>query len=142
MNGIAHIGVSVITMCHDGDGRYLIARRGPKCRDENDRWEPAGGGTVEHGESLADAVRREVKEECGADTYEVEFMGYREVLREHGGATTHWIAFDFRARIDPAQVSIQEPEKCSEHCWCSVDEIPKPMHSQFPLFLEKYKEIL
>ena len=142
MNGITHIGVSVITMCHNGAGKYLISRRGPKCRDENDRWEPAGGGTVEHGESLLDAVQREVKEECGANVLEVECIGYREVMREHNGAATHWIAFDFRARIDPLEVSIQEPEKCSEHRWCAIDDIPVPMHSQFPLFLDKYKEIL
>ena len=140
--GFDHIGVSVITMCHDGNGRYLISQRGPGCKDEQGNWEPAGGGSVEPHESLEEAVRREVKEECGAHTIEISCMGFREVFREIDGERSHWVAFDFKARIDPDEVSITEPEKCTALRWCTIDEIPEPQHSQFPIFLEKYKDRL
>ena len=140
--GLDYTGISVVTMCHDGNGKYLIEHRSDKCRDEQGTWSPAGGGAVEPHESLEDAVRREVQEECGANAFNIEFMGYREVFRETKEGVTHWIAFDFKAQINPEEASIQEPEKCFEHRWCSIAEIPDPKHSQFPLYLEKYKDVL
>ncbi len=129
-------------MCHDGNGNYLISQRGPSCRDEQGMWEPAGGGGVEYGESLSDAVSREVKEECGATAQDIEYIGFREVIREIDGKKSHYVAFDFMARINPNEVSITEPDKCTELRWCSLVDIPKPQHSQFPYFLEKYKNKL
>jgi 8-oxo-dGTP pyrophosphatase MutT (NUDIX family) len=140
--GFDYIGVSVITMCHDGQGKYLISQRGLGCKDEQGSFEPAGGGSVEPHESLEDAVRREVEEECGGRATDIEFMGFREVFREIGGKQSHWMAFDFKARVDPKDVSIKEPDKCQELRWCTIDEIPQPQHSQFPYFLNKYKNQL
>ena len=137
-----YIGISVVTMCHDGKGKYLISQRGLGCRDEHGAWEPVGSGGVETAESLEDAVRREVAEECGAQAQDVEFMGFREVFREIDGRKSHWIAFDYKAKIDRDGVRITEPEKCTELRWCTIDEIPKPQHSQFPFFLNKYKDFL
>lgn len=139
--GFDFIGVSVITMCHNGEGKYLISQRGPLCKDEQGCWEPAGGGSVEPHESLEDAVKREIKEECGASATAIELMGFREVFREIDGKRSHWVAFDFKARIDPSEVAITEPGKCTEQRWCAIDEIPQPQHSQFPFFLNKYKEL-
>ncbi len=129
-------------MCHDGNGNYLISQRGMGCRDEHGRWEPAGGGGVEHGEALEDAVRREVLEECGAAVLSIEPMGTREVFRDMDGRKSHYVAFDFKVLIDPSNVHVTEPDKCTELRWCTVDAIPEPQHSQFPYFLEKYKDRL
>ncbi len=140
--GFDFIGVSAVTMCHDGNGKYLIGKRGEKCRDEHGKWEPVGSGGVKLTEPLEDTVRREVKEECGADASSIEFMGFREVFRNINGEKTHWIAFDFKAHINPDEVYITEPDKCSEFKWCTLAEIPTPQHSEFPRFLEKYKDKL
>lgn len=140
--GFDYVGISVVTMCHDGDGKYLISQRGPACRDERGAWEPAGSGGLEHNESLKVAVQREVKEECGATVLEVEPLGFREVFREIDGRKSHYVAFDFKARINPDEVRITEPDKCTELRWCALSEIPNPQHSQFPFFLEKYKNML
>lgn len=140
--GFDYIGVSAITICHDGAGKYLMSLRGPECRDEQGTWEPAGGGGVERAESIEDTVRREVFEECGAIATDIEYMGFREVFREIDGEKSHFIAFDFKAKIDPSHVHITEPDKCLEQRWCTIDEIPTPQHSEFPIFLEKYKDRL
>jgi 8-oxo-dGTP diphosphatase len=140
--GVDYIGVAVIPFLHDGMGRYLVGLRTDKCRDEHYTWEPLGGGGLKFGELLEDAVVREVGEETGAMPFDIEFLGKREVLREHEGNNTHWLAFDYRAQVNPDEVRIAEPDKCSEIRWCSIDEIPAPLHSQFPLFLEKYKDRL
>lgn len=141
INGQDNIGVFVIPIAHDGSGNYVVGLRTEKCRDEHNCWEPTGGG-VEFGETLEEAVVREVQEEVGAKPFNIEYLGLREVFREHKGKKTHWIAFDYRVQVDPTEVKIMEPEKCAELKWCTIDKIPTPMHSQFPLFLERYKDKL
>lgn len=129
-------------MCHDGAGKYLIGQRSPQCKDEHFTWHPIGTGAIEPHEAIEDAVRREVKEECGAEVENLEFMGFRETFRKLEGKDIHWVHFDYKVKIDPKQVRIMEPDKCLELRWCSVSEIPQPQHSTFPDFLEKYKNFL
>ena len=135
------IRVSVIPFCHDGQGKYLLAKRSQNTRDEQGMWEPAGGGGLKFGESIEDGVRREIQEEIGASVEELEFLGYRDVMREQNGTPTHWIAFDFRAKINPADAQIMEPEKCDEHRWVTIEDLKQMenLHSQFPVFIERYE---
>ncbi len=138
------IRISVIAICHDGAGNYLIGKRSAQCRDEQGKWEPVGGGGLKFGETIEDAARREIKEEGSAEVKKLEFLGYRDVFREQNAQPTHWVAFDFRALINPRDAKINEPHKCDEQRWVTIDELSgmPDLHSQFPAFLEKYKESL
>ena len=60
--GVDYIGVTVNFIIHDGKGNVLLQKRSQNCRDEQGRWD-IGGGALEFGEKLEDAVRREVKED-------------------------------------------------------------------------------
>ncbi len=140
--GVEYIGIAVVPFAHDGNGKYVLGLRTENCRDEHNRWEPTGGGGLEVGETMHDAIIREMREEIGATPFNIEYLGVREVFREHGGQKTHWIAFDYKVQVDPTEVAIMEPDMCSELRWCTLSEIPEPMHSQFPTFLEKYKDKL
>ncbi|MBI1857454.1 NUDIX hydrolase [Candidatus Saccharibacteria bacterium] len=128
--GIDHIGVTVCFVVHDGQGNLLLQKRGPKARDEQGRWD-IGGGAVEMGELLEDAVRREVLEELGTDPLEIEFITAGDAHREHNGNNTHWVYLLHSVRIDPSTVINKEPHKISEIGWFNADTIPTPMHSQF-----------
>ena len=141
-NGVDFVGNAAVTLCHDGVGNYLLGLRSDKCRDEHNRWDPIGSGGIEFGDTIEETIKREVKEECGSDVLQIEFLGIREVFREHNGMKTHWIQFDHLVQIDPTQVMIMEPEKCLELKWCNLKEFPEPMHSQFPYFIQKYKDRL
>jgi hypothetical protein len=66
-------------------------------------------------------------------------MGYRDVMREIDGVKTHWVLFDFRARVNRDEVKIGEPDMTDEIIWVKIGDIPEPVHSQFPAYLEKYK---
>jgi ADP-ribose pyrophosphatase YjhB (NUDIX family) len=138
------IRVSVITFCHDGKGKYAISKRSQQCRDEQGKWEPVAGGGLKFGEKITDAAIREIKEESGASVKDLEYIGYRDVFREQDGEKTHWVTFDFRALVEPSEVKIAEPHKCDEQRWVTIDELAAmdDLHSQFPAFLEKYKDIL
>ncbi|MBN1887928.1 MAG: NUDIX domain-containing protein [Thermoflexales bacterium] len=66
--GIDYIGVGVGALIVDGQGRLSpgVARRGPQAKNERGLWE-FPGGAVEFGERLADALRREMREEYGIE---------------------------------------------------------------------------
>lgn len=131
IKGIDFIGVSVCFFCHDAEGWYLMHRRTDKCRDEHWTWDFGSGG-VRHGESLEQALLRELKEEYDVTPLSHTFLGFREVQRMNGDIPNHWLAFDFRVQVDPAQVRVAEPEKVDAIDWFSIDALPDPLHSAIP----------
>lgn len=133
--GIDHIGVTAVGVIHDGSGKILLMKRGPKARDERGRWDICGGA-IEFGESIDEAVRREVKEELCAEAEDIDFLTVYDAHREHEGNQTHWIAIVHAVRVDPAKVSIGEPDKIAEIGWFAAATLPAPLHSQFHKALE------
>jgi ADP-ribose pyrophosphatase YjhB (NUDIX family) len=115
----------------------VLSKRSINCRDEHGCWDP-GGGSVEFGDTIEDTLKKEIAEEYCTDVLSYEFLGFREVFREHNGAQTHWIAFDFKVRIDPQKVRNGEPHKSEEVSFFSLHNLPNPLHSQFPKFLSLY----
>lgn len=139
--GIDAIGLTVAFACHDGQGNYLLAKRGVNCRDEHGTWDFGSGG-VEIGDSIVDTLTKEIKEEYCADVIEHQFLGYRDIFREQNGVKTHWLALEFKVRIDREQARNGEPHKLEEIGWFALDELPFPLHSQLPAFIEQNREIL
>lgn len=137
--GVDHIGLAVIYFCHDGKGNVVFNKRGQSSRDEKSTWDIGGGG-VEFGDSIEDTLRKEIKEEYCTDVVEYEFLGYRDVHREHEGKKTHWVTLDFKVLVNPNMVKNGEPHKLDEVKWCRLDNLPSPLFSQLPLFFEKYKD--
>ncbi len=135
------IGVTVVYFCHDGQGKFVMAKRSSNARDEQGNWD-IGGGAVELHESVIDTLRKEIKEEYGTDVLDHEFLGYRDVHREQQGERTHWIALDFKVRVVPEQVHNGEPHKFDGLDWFTLDTLPQNLHSQLSIFLEKYADRL
>jgi 8-oxo-dGTP diphosphatase len=136
--GEDYTGVTIVYLCHDGEGNILLNKRSTNCRDEHGTWDPGGGG-LEFGDTVEDTLRKEITEEYCTDVLDYEHLGYRDVHREHKGKKTHWIALDFKVLIDKAKVKNGEPHKFEEIKWFKLDNLPTPLHSQFPKFLELYK---
>ncbi len=142
LKGIDFIGVAVVNLCYNKKGEYLLGFRSDKCRDEHFTWEPIGSGGLKFGESVECGVKREVKEETGANVLQVELLGVFEGFREIDKKQTHWLYITNKVLIDESQVYIAEPEKCLEIRWCSKENFPDPLMSQFYPLLEKYKDKL
>jgi 8-oxo-dGTP diphosphatase len=139
--GTEFTGVTIVFLCHDGNGRYLISKRSKNARDEQGAWDPGAGG-LKFGERVEDALARELKEEYCTEPAVVNFLGFRDVHRVHDNKPTHWIGLDFQVQIDPATVKIGEPHKCDGLRWVTLEELlhfSEPLHSQFPHFLKKYE---
>lgn len=128
--GVDFIGVTTPFVVHDGKGKVLLHKRSQNCRDEQGTWD-IGGGAVEFGESLEDAVRREIKEELSADVLKLEFLTVFDAHRQHNGQPTHWVAVVFAAKVDPANVKNGDPDRIDELAWFDSTNLPKPLHTQF-----------
>ncbi len=139
--GVDYTGITVVFACHDGKGNYLFSKRGTACRDEHGTWDPGGGG-LEFGDTIEQTLRKEIEEEYCTGVLAFERLGYRDVHRENGGVKTHWIALDFKVSVDRTKVKNGEPHKMDEIAWFTLDSLPSPMHSQWPVFFELYKDKL
>ena len=139
--GVDYVGVCIVYFCHDGKGNFVMAKRNNNTRDEHGRWDIGGGG-LEFGDMVEDTIRKEIREEYCTNVLDLKFLGYRDVHREHQGKPTHWIALDFKVRIDPAKVRNGEPHMFEEVKWFTLETMPENMHSQFPNFLNLYRKKL
>ena len=90
------VGVGAVVF--NAAGEVLLIRRGkPPLHQE---WS-IPGGSVEHGETLADALKREVREETGL---EIAIVGLIDVIDaiipdQVGGRTFHYVLIDYAARV-------------------------------------------
>jgi ADP-ribose pyrophosphatase YjhB (NUDIX family) len=138
--GIDYTGVTAFFFCHDGAGKFLLHKRSQNCRDEQGHWD-SGGGKVEFGEDLREAVLRELKEEYGCDgEIEIQLPAVSR-SRVHDGVPTHWICIGFIIKIDPTEAKNNEPTAIDEIGWFKLDEFPEPLHSCVPLDLAENPEI-
>lgn len=139
--GVDFTGVCVVFYCHDGKGNFLMSKRNKNCRDEHGTWDPGGGG-IEFAIPIEKNLREETKQEYCTDVHDYEFLGFRDVHREHDGKKTHWIALDFKVLVDPSTVKNGEPHKFDEVKWFTLDTLPSPLHSQMPEFIKLYEKKL
>lgn len=128
--GVDYIGISASFIVHDGKGNVLLQKRGVGARDENGMWD-VGGGAIEFGESIEEAVRREIQEELCCEPIDIKFLKVYDAFREHNGVKTHWVAVMHSVQVDPGVVRIGEPDKIDELAWFKSDNLPSPLHSQF-----------
>jgi 8-oxo-dGTP diphosphatase len=94
------------------------------------------GGEVEFGETIEDAVKREVKEELGVEIEIVKPIGHwDQVLKK---SKIHWHCISFLCKIRSGTPKIMEPEKFNKLKWWPIKKIPKNAgiaHVAAPLYL-------
>lgn len=139
--GFDYIGACVCFYCHDGDGNYLFHKRGQNCRDEQGVWD-CGAGGIKHGETIVEAVKREVAEEYGVESIKIEELGHSDVFRTIDDKQSHWIAFRFKVLVDRNMVVNNEPEMHEELGWFKIGNLPEPLHSQIPKEIVRFKDKL
>ena len=104
---------AVIMLVEREDGRALLARNA---------MFPAGmfsclAGFVEPGETLEDAVRREVREEVGIEVGEVDYRGSQP------WPFPHQLMIGFGGRYVSGEITVDETEIAEAH-WFTPDDAP------------------
>ena len=80
------------------------------------------GGHIEAGESMEEALIREVKEETGLDVFEIELLGINEsIYSESFQNKKHFIFVDFICRSNSNDVILNEEAQSYE--WINLTEI-------------------
>lgn len=102
------------------DGAVLLERRGQPPAQGS--WS-IPGGLVDAGERLEEAVRREVREECGIEVEVGPLLGVFEpmVADEDGRIRYHYVVLDYLARYVSGDVTIGDD--AAELRWVSFEEL-------------------
>ena len=119
--GVDYIGVGVGAVILNDDGRLFLALRGPAAKNERGLWE-FPGGSVEFGERLAAALRREMTEEYGVEIEVGDLLDVVDHLLPAEGQ--HWVSPTFICRLVSGEPTIREPGKCAAIGWFALDELP------------------
>jgi 8-oxo-dGTP diphosphatase len=105
------VGVGAVVW--DGS-RVLLERRGQP--PAQGAWS-LPGGLIEIGETVEEAVRREVREECGIEVMVGPLLGVFEPIHRDpdGRVRYHFVVLDFLARYRNG--SIRAGDDAAELCW-------------------------
>ncbi|MCB9134460.1 MAG: NUDIX domain-containing protein [Anaerolineales bacterium] len=122
--GIDYIGVGVGAMVFNERGEVFLSQRGPKATNERGCWE-FPGGKVDFGETLAEAIVREFREEYELEIEVIELLKVADHILPNEGQ--HWVSPTFIARHASGTPRIVEPEKCSAIGWFTMDALPEPL---------------
>ncbi len=138
--GVDFIGVGTGAMIFNSEGKVFLARRGEKARNEQGKWD-FPGGTVEFGEKIEEAIKREIKEEYDFDIEVIELLEIIDHILEE--EKQHWVSPSFVARFVSGNPKIMEPEKCNGIKWeflkdIDVNSLSKPSKSNFNCYIKKH----
>lgn len=120
--GVDYIGVGAGAIIFNNNGEIFLAKRGKEAGNEKHRWE-FPGGSVEFGETLPNALRREILEEYG---FIIEVRKLLDVV-DHilPEEKQHWVSPTFLCQYKHGTPSIREPHKCDAIGWFRLDSIPE-----------------
>ncbi len=94
------------------DGCILAAPGFDKVKQQ--RFYRPLGGEIEFGERAEDAVRREIREELGAEIEDVRLLSVSENIFTFLGAEGHELVWSFEARFTDASFCEREVVECLE----------------------------
>lgn len=106
MTGFSHTGPQLaVSAGIFRDGKILLVRR---AREPAKGVYTFPGGRVEFGESLHEALAREVREETGLQIEIVGLIGYREALPPRTGSHGHFVVLPFAARWVANEIALND----------------------------------
>lgn len=115
------IGVGGGVLIFNEKNEVLLMQRSKNTNNQAGWWSKPGG-TVEYGEKVISAMKREIKEEVGVD---INIWGYLphtdHIIKKEG---QHWVAFNYLADIKRGKVKNMEPHKCDDLKWFAVNKLP------------------
>ena len=133
--GKDYIGVGCGALIINEHGQTLLLKRTSETKSNAGQWSKPGG-TVEFGETVQEAIIREIKEELDVTIHLLDFLGYTDhIIPEED---KHWVAFHYLAKIVKGEPCNMEPTKHEEIRWFGFDELPEDLTITTREPIEKY----
>lgn len=136
--GIDFIGVAVGAIILNDKHEILLTKRSQNAKNERGCWE-APGGSIEFGETMEAAIKREMKEELGIEVDILKQFPAKDHMLP--AEKQHWVATTFLVKIKNDQIpKIMEKDKCDGIGWYSISNLPNPLSVITKIDLEEFKE--
>ncbi|RPI79408.1 MAG: NUDIX domain-containing protein [Desulfobacteraceae bacterium] len=96
------------------------------------------GGHIELGETMAQALIREIKEETNLDIYDIEFIIFQEFIFDKTfWQKGHYIFFDYACKTDSTEVILND--EAEEYVWVTNKEgLALPLDPYTKIVIETY----
>lgn len=96
---------------------FLVVRRSKEDDLYPGCWE-FPGGHIELGETISDALKRELKEEIGFSDFDNPIItNYTDEVKEKSGKTIHNIELDFIIEANKENINITLSKEHTEYAW-------------------------
>lgn len=127
--------IAVEALIFTPDGKLLLEKRGPLCKDAVGLLEGVGGG-IDHHEDLHEALRHEINTEIGAGHGGIKvsidrLLEIRPIQFEEPRTKKlkDWVVVSYLCKLLEGRPDIAEPEKIEELVYLTLDELyDKPAH--------------
>lgn len=124
------VGIGVMIM---KDGKVLLGKRKSSHGSGEYAWP---GGHLEYMESFEACAKRETLEETGMEIENVRFLRLVN-LKQY--APKHYVDIGLIADWKSGEPKIMEPEKIEGWGWYDIDNLPQPLFSAIPSYVEALK---
>jgi nucleoside triphosphatase len=125
-------------------GALILNQEGKVLLLKSDKWRNKyviPGGHIELGETMEDALRREVREETGLDIYDIKFASLQEfIFNETFHEKRHFIFIDFVCKTDSNEVELNFESQ--GYVWVSLEEALRlPIEPYTRRFIEEQRVV-
>lgn len=94
------------------------------------------GGHVEYGETVEQAILRELAEECGIKVKNLRVLCVSDFMTH---APKHYVDVGFVAEWESGEPQVLEPHKCEGWEWRNLDDVPEHVFAPMLGYIEAYK---
>jgi len=127
---------TVGALIFDGQNRLFLMR--------SHKWKGKyviPGGHIELGETMVDALKREVKEETNLDIRDIEFVCFQEFIHDDRfWQRRHFLFFDYACRTDSTEVILNH--EAQEYVWIDLERaLELPVEHYTAIAIREYRKM-
>jgi 8-oxo-dGTP diphosphatase len=126
----AKVGVGMMVV---KDGRVLWGRRKGSFGAGTSGFM---GGHLEHGETVEEAILREIAEECGIKVKNIRILCVSDFLTYY---PRHYVDIGFVGEWESGEPAVMEPDKLEYWEWRDIDDIPDNPFPPCLGYIEAYR---